>query len=126
MQFAARPQGVNPEPPPPSVAVHGFQPPGETHTLTVESADEMISLFHISGCMSMLTPRAATLASKTCSPKSTCAANTTSSAVWASHSSIGSFGEITQRMRRGGGTILSLPQLQPQAEHRLKMLVARD
>jgi hypothetical protein len=28
-----------------------FEPPGETHTLTVESADEMITFFNISGCM---------------------------------------------------------------------------
>jgi 2,4'-dihydroxyacetophenone dioxygenase len=29
-----------------------FEPPGETHTLTVDSADEMITFFNISGCMS--------------------------------------------------------------------------
>ena len=28
-----------------------FEPPGETHTLTVDSADEMITFFNISGCM---------------------------------------------------------------------------
>ena len=28
-----------------------FEPPGETHTLTVDSADEMITFFHISGAM---------------------------------------------------------------------------
>ena len=28
-----------------------FEPPGETHTLTVESADELITFFNISGCM---------------------------------------------------------------------------
>jgi len=28
-----------------------FEPPGETHTLTVDSDDEMITFFNISGCM---------------------------------------------------------------------------
>jgi quercetin dioxygenase-like cupin family protein len=28
-----------------------FEPPGETHTLTVDSADEMITFFNISGAM---------------------------------------------------------------------------
>lgn len=28
-----------------------FEPPGETHTLIVDSADEMITFFNISGCM---------------------------------------------------------------------------
>lgn len=28
-----------------------FEPPGETHTLTVDSDDEMITFFNVSGCM---------------------------------------------------------------------------
>jgi anti-sigma factor ChrR (cupin superfamily) len=34
-----------------------FEPPGETHTLVVDSDDEMITLFNVSGCMYYVDPQ---------------------------------------------------------------------
>lgn len=36
-----------------------FEPPGETHTLVVDTDDEMITLFNVSGCMYYVDPHGA-------------------------------------------------------------------
>ena len=54
-----------------------FEPPGETHTLYVpEDVEEMITYFQVNGVMFYCDPTATTRATKTCSPRSTCAAST--------------------------------------------------
>ena len=63
----------------PTTGDYVFEPPGETHTLTVpEDVPEMVTFFNISGCMYYVDEaRAGTPASRTSSPRSTCAAPTT-------------------------------------------------
>jgi 2,4'-dihydroxyacetophenone dioxygenase len=55
-----------------------FEPPGETHTLYVpEDVEEMITYFQVNGVMYYTDPGARAWATRTCSPRSTCAASTT-------------------------------------------------
>jgi hypothetical protein len=54
-----------------------FEPPGETHTLYVpEDVEETITCFQVNGVMFYCDPYRITPATKTFSPRSTCAAST--------------------------------------------------
>ena len=61
-----------------------FEPPGETHTPYVpEDVEEMITYFQVNGVMYYTDPRGKRAwASRTCSPRSTCAASTSRQSVW--------------------------------------------
>ena len=56
-----------------------YEPPGETHTLVVpEDVDEMITFFQVNGLMLYVDPDGERpSATRTSSPRSTCAASTT-------------------------------------------------
>ena len=97
-ESAARAQIRRAKPAPASQAVHGmvqgplalsgqdweaaegsyvFEPPGETHTLYVpEDVEETITCFQVNGVMFYCDPYRITPATKTFSPRSTCAAST--------------------------------------------------
>ena len=71
-----------------------YEPPGEIHTLTVpDDCPEMITFFNISGAMIYLDEQGRQTATRTCGPRSTCAARTTRHAAWAPASSSSSSGD---------------------------------